>query len=86
MRTRIVILLVLIVVVGGFLLGRATAKTGGLPQQDEPGCTVPKAWGSCKGTTQAILFFEDSAGTIRGVPLTACRNGQSEVYLVIHRQ
>ena len=82
MRTRIVILLV-VVVVGGFLLGRASAKAGGRPQaQSERGCTVPKAWGSFKGS----LTFEDAAGTIRSLNADACQGGQTEVSLTIRRQ
>jgi len=82
MRTRIVILLV-VVVVGGFLLGRASAKAGGRPQaQSEQGCTVPKAWGSYKG----VFTFEDAAGTIRALNPGSCMDGRAVADLTVRRQ
>jgi hypothetical protein len=76
MRTKIAILLVAVIVLVGFFLGRASAKAGGIPQgqaqtqsQAPVNCTIQPIAGSFKGLSvdghQLYLVFEDPAETIR---------------------
>ena len=70
-------------------IGYFMEQAGSLHAQSQPrerGCVVPKAWGSYKGMTVPALVFEDTAGTIKFVDVSACESGRAEVGFEVKRQ
>jgi len=65
MRTRVVIATAIVIVVGGFFLGRTSAQRQ--PGPGGPNCVIPAAVGALKGIDNEYhhMAFEDSAGTVR---------------------
>ncbi len=79
MKNRIRALLVaLLLIAAGYVAGTYKAPTVHAQQQTR---AIPKAWGSCKGSTATnLLIFEGSDGTIRLV------NFDGKLLLQIGRQ
>ena len=65
MKARVLSATVIVIVVGGFFLGRASAQRQ--PGQGGPNCVIPAAVGALKGIDNEYhrMAFEDSAGTVR---------------------
>lgn len=65
MTTRVLFSTVIVLVVGGFFLGRTSAQRQTGPAG--PNCIVPAMAGAFRGidTEYQHMTFEDSAGTIR---------------------
>ncbi len=87
MKTRMAVLLAFLLMVAGFFLGQARARTVALPQGTPPKvCTIPKAWGTFKDFYwSGHLAFEDSSGTVRFFSLDGCTKGNTIVEYEIHR-
>ena len=65
MRTRVLILTVIVLVAGGFSLVRTSAQRQAGP--GGPNCVIPAMAGTFKGVDDDYqhMTFEDAAGTIR---------------------
>jgi hypothetical protein len=65
MKTRGLMAIVLVLIVGGFFLVRTNAQRQPVP--GGPNCVISAAAGSFRGVDESFhnMTFEDSAGTIR---------------------
>ena len=65
MKTRVLISMVIVLIAGGFFLGRTSAQRQAGP--GAPNCIVPAMAGTFRGTDDDYqhMTFEDAAGTIR---------------------
>ena len=84
-------LLILFSLAVGFSLMGAPPKPSAQPQGGSAGCTVPKTFGTYRGsaTTNSGTFavvFEDAAGTLRFIDASPCVSGQPRVVFQIERQ